>query len=80
MNSAQYASKLAKQAVDVPRKTLDDLATLYGLSVHTLMKYRLGYRSPDLENLSKLSEGLRLLARQLLLLREQIDKVIRDNG
>jgi len=80
MNRAQYRAKVAKDAIDLPRKSVEDLAELYGISVHSLLKYRLGDRSPNKANLAKISEGLRLFARQLLFLREEIDKVLREDG
>jgi transcriptional regulator with XRE-family HTH domain len=70
--------RLAKAAIDGPRKTLDELAQLYGISRYTLTKYRLGTRSPNRTNLTKLSEGLRIYARQILFLREQIEQELRN--
>ena len=81
MNSAQERRLvIAKEAIDRPRKTIDDLATLYGISIHSLLKYRVGQRSPNPENLAKISDGLKRFARELLILREKIDRELRDNG
>jgi len=79
MNSAQK-SQIVKDAIDKPRLTIDDLSELYGISPHSLLKYRLGQRSPHRKNLENISEGLRMFARQLLFLREQIEKELQDDG
>jgi transcriptional regulator with XRE-family HTH domain len=72
--------RLAREAVDTPRKTLRELSNLYGVSMGSLNAYRHGYRSPSDDNLAKMSEGLRGFARQLLFLREQIEREINENG
>jgi len=63
-----------------PRKSVEDLAELYGISRGSLLKYQTGERAPYDESLVKMSEGLRTFARQLLFLREQIEKELQANG
>ena len=66
MDKRQRRLALAKDAAEKPRMTVRDLARLYGISPYTIHSYS--------------AEGLRIFARQLLFLREEIEKELRDDG
>lgn len=78
MNATHGRAALARDAVDVPRRTLGELAELYKMSESSLEKYRLQARVPSTRTLVRMSEGLRIFAREMLILREKIEKEVRD--
>ena len=64
---------LVKQAVDVPRLTMPDLAELTGCSTSSLRAYRTGYRMPGEESAQTMVRGLRSQATALLAIAHQLE-------
>ncbi|KPK43080.1 MAG: hypothetical protein AMJ65_06810 [Phycisphaerae bacterium SG8_4] len=57
--------RLIREAVDLPRLSMDDLSRITGLSVGALRKYRNGERLPTTEAAHALADGIQNQARSL---------------
>lgn len=70
--------RAVRQAVDVPRLKMPDLARLTGCSVASLRAYRTGYRIPSQTSAEQISAGLRSHALEIMAVADILDGIHGD--